>query len=490
MVDAARQAPPPHVLPSPRQVRDALVVGAVVLAAALAGILARPLGLLSDLWPANAVLMGLMLRAPRLAGVSCWSAAFCGFVAADLLTGSALAMTLWLTLANLAGVAVTVGLFQLRPAADRRLARPSSVLVMFAILVLSAAAAGTIGGVAGPVFFAQDLVPSIFNWFTAELVASSIILPVLLTFPRLPVSRPGGLARALHGALRGVTPGALAPAVSVVLATACATLLGGPGAIAFQVPALLWCAVSYRLPVTVVLTMAASLVLTMAGSLGTMNVFPVPDTSAMISFRLGIALLVLGPLMVGSIQAARAELLLELRHAADHDALTGVLGRSAFLRQGQETVAALAREQRPFAVLMFDLDGFKAVNDGQGHAAGDALLRLFARTVQRTLRRGDLIGRLGGDEFVALLPDVDGDEAQARAEQMRRAVADAPPQGDGRDRAPVTASIGLVHSDEGHAFRDDARLRELLLLADKALYRAKHAGRNRVATVRRPLPAM
>jgi diguanylate cyclase (GGDEF)-like protein len=146
------------------------------------------------------------------------------------------------------------------------------------------------------------------------------------------------------------------------------------------------------------------------------------------------------------------------------DALSGLPNRRAF----EDRAARLSdfSDAKPLAVLMLDLDGFKPVNDSQGHEAGDRVLALIARTIADGVREGDFVARLGGDEFAALLPRTGSTEAEALAERLRESVEDA---GSGDS---VTASIGVA------MLEDDVR--RALLQADVALYEAKNAGRNTV----------
>lgn len=146
------------------------------------------------------------------------------------------------------------------------------------------------------------------------------------------------------------------------------------------------------------------------------------------------------------------------------DTLSGLPNRRAF-----EDQAARLRDfsdAKPLAVLMIDLDGFKPVNDSEGHEAGDRILALMARTIAGGLREGDFVARFGGDEFAALLPGTEPSEAVALAERLRARVQDA------GANASVTASIGVA------MLEDD--LRRALLRADVALYEAKNSGRNMV----------
>ena len=158
--------------------------------------------------------------------------------------------------------------------------------------------------------------------------------------------------------------------------------------------------------------------------------------------------------------------------AASSDPLTGLLNRRGF----NEAVAMLCERSRkkmaPIALLAFDLDRFKSVNDRYGHAAGDAVLQLFAKVARDTLRANDIVGRLGGEEFVAVLPTTAADAAIA-AERVRAALEATSAFHNGK-RIAVTVSIGIASGAPTVA------IDTLIARADEALYRAKENGRNRV----------
>lgn len=162
-----------------------------------------------------------------------------------------------------------------------------------------------------------------------------------------------------------------------------------------------------------------------------------------------------------------------LDHEARHDALTGTVVRRVLERQLEESFAASREHGRPLAVVICDLDHFKRINDTFGHAGGDQALAAVARLLLGRTRDGDLCCRWGGEEFVLLLEDTDGPTALALAERLRREVEALELDVEGRPLT-LTLSAGVA------AFPDlvarDAH--ELLLLADGALYVAKHQGRN------------
>jgi diguanylate cyclase (GGDEF)-like protein len=164
----------------------------------------------------------------------------------------------------------------------------------------------------------------------------------------------------------------------------------------------------------------------------------------------------------------------KLTAQADSDALTGVLNRGAIMRAVDRAWAAAAQSRRSVGAIMIDIDHFKAINDGFGHAAGDAVLREFTRRLATVLRRVDCLGRYGGEEFLVVVDNPTPDSLRAAAERMRQAVIASPFSVAGEART-ISASFGAAIS----AGRD-VPARQLVAEADRALYAAKEAGRNRV----------
>jgi two-component system cell cycle response regulator len=166
-------------------------------------------------------------------------------------------------------------------------------------------------------------------------------------------------------------------------------------------------------------------------------------------------------------------LMREMEAMSRTDALTGLLNRRAFQGALETELARIRRNGGPLALVLFDIDHFKAVNDTHGHPAGDAVLAEFGRRLANTLRTTDLAFRFGGEEFAALLPDTTlggGYQAADRVlEECRRASV---PYGDVRIRITVSAGVAAANAL-------DADAASLLARADRALYHAKRAGRDR-----------
>ncbi len=163
-----------------------------------------------------------------------------------------------------------------------------------------------------------------------------------------------------------------------------------------------------------------------------------------------------------------------LEFQANHDALTGMLNRGAVMRALEQAIETAGQDGQPLQIGLVALDHFKRINDTHGHPAGDAVLRQAAQRIESTLRGGGLVGRYGGEEFLLL---VNGEAADAPAfcERLRGAIADQP-FADGELTHRVTVSGGFV----ALAPRDGRSASELLAAADKLLYEAKAAGRNRI----------
>ena len=162
-----------------------------------------------------------------------------------------------------------------------------------------------------------------------------------------------------------------------------------------------------------------------------------------------------------------------LAEASRTDALTGLANRRAFLEVAETEVQRMARTGRAFSFVLGDVDHFKRVNDELGHAAGDAVLRELAARARGAVRKLDAVARWGGEEFVFLLPETPLAGALLAAETVRAAVAAGPFEVDGAALA-VTISLGVAE----HAW--DRTLDATMAIADRALYRAKETGRNRV----------
>jgi diguanylate cyclase (GGDEF)-like protein len=177
----------------------------------------------------------------------------------------------------------------------------------------------------------------------------------------------------------------------------------------------------------------------------------------------------------------------KLVEGALQDPLTGLYNRRLLEdRLGSELAGAL-RHGRLVSVLMVDIDHFKQVNDGLGHLAGDEALRMVANTLRATIRKEDFVARFGGEEFVVIARETGLDGARLLGERIRSAVERSRCVWQDKEIS-VTVSVGVTVSAPADRFVPGETERQLLEAADKALYRAKEEGRNRVVTVAAEAP--
>ncbi|MBY0563659.1 MAG: GGDEF domain-containing protein [Hyphomonadaceae bacterium] len=166
--------------------------------------------------------------------------------------------------------------------------------------------------------------------------------------------------------------------------------------------------------------------------------------------------------------------LIEARALADRDALAPVLNRRAFLRELHRTMSEVERYKTPAAVLYIDLDGFKALNDGYGHAAGDAVLAHVGRLLLDSVRESDVVGRLGGDEFGVILNRAGAEEARAKAASLNEKI----------NASPILHA-GVIHRARAsfgvHTIAVSEDPETAIARADEAMYAEKYARRSQAA---------
>ncbi|UES46344.1 diguanylate cyclase [Roseibium aggregatum] len=451
------------------EMRLPFLLGLVVFLACIFGILTRPTGFLAAVWPANAILLGLLVRVSKSACWQSWVAAAVGYLAADLLTGATLEKAVLLNAANMVGVAAGYQVYRFLPASSVRLQQPLALLHLAVVSAIAASLAGVVGGIANPILFGGGVIPGWIFWSTTELVNYISFLPVILSAPKLEGTFPD-----FSGLLTRLRQEKRAPLILLLISCIAGAVVGGPGAIAFPVPALLWCGVVYPVFPTAILTLCIGVwgLVILSNGLGDSSSLQL-DVMTLISIRLGISLVALAPIMLSCVTQSRNALLVRLQYLATHDQLTDVLNRNAFR---EEVSRSLSLGMNGFALLMVDLDHFKSVNDTYGHAAGDTVLVSFVRRVQGTLRPDSLLGRMGGEEFAIMIPNSQIMDAVAEAEKIRQSVCCEPvAAGDGK-LVRVTASLGVVAVEHDNA----ACLDTLLAEADRLCYQAKERGRNRV----------
>ncbi|WP_322995490.1 GGDEF domain-containing protein [Castellaniella sp.] len=440
--------------------------------------------LLGDIgfWQANALLAGALLRVSSIPHRYRWPGVILGVMAAYAYWYDGWDVALLNTLVNLSGVWLAWFLLHRVWPLDTMRTPRAITHVLLAGLAASActALAGLIGyQTSTPLPLDMPLRP-IIGIFFQQWLGYSAILPVCLlpTSPgRSLIDRRRSLARILHQLLAGSRQWPLLVLLGSILLAA---LLGGPGTAAFPVPALLICAYAYQQKTCAWLTLAASIALMVSHTQGwALVASDIPSVWVQVSLQIGLQMMVATPLMVSSSLMARNDLVQSLNQALDHDELTGAMSRQAFMRGATEYL-----QQSPAAfygncVMMLDIDHFKRLNDNHGHAAGDSVLREFARIIQSAIRPEDLFGRLGGEEFGIVLPNTTLRDSLEIGERLRKAVEEIRLYYDSDEPLRVTVSIGTIHDSQ----KPHATMTQLLALADQVMYQAKHEGRNRVLSL-------
>ncbi len=167
-----------------------------------------------------------------------------------------------------------------------------------------------------------------------------------------------------------------------------------------------------------------------------------------------------------------------LKRQADYDSLTGLLNRRRIMETAEQEYARCLREKQPLGLILIDIDDFKAINDSFGHTAGDKILAEVAGRLKRRIRAYDKIGRYGGDELLVVLSRCDTKRLKSIGERLCQAASEKPVEIN-QKAIPVSISAGGIASNS----HPSLSLQDLISLCDRALYQAKHAGRNRATII-------
>ena len=452
-------------------VRAFLLVGFVVGGGAALGLITRHAFSVA-FWPANAILVGIMLRAPHLHRPAGWFGAASGFMLADLIFGQSPELSGWFAAANMSGTFVAVLALRRLAGRDLRLRRVHSVLRISVGLLPGSLTAALAGAVMVVVQFHGSATQTVMTWTASEVANYLIFLPAMLT-----VQPPWQRERRTAPPAAASTP--VWPLFLLAGSCAIAVYFDGPGSIMFPMPALLLCAMTYSVSTAALITMALGSGCMITIGLGIVDIGQDLSIPRMVvSIRIAVAFLALVPLTISSAMAVRDDLTARLQQAADHDGLTALLNRRAFEhRLHQRLTEPPHAVDGGLALLWLDLDHFKAINDRHGHPAGDAVLRAVAETIAGCCRADDLSARLGGEEFALAIASPDAAVTTVLAERLRTAIAALSVDWQG-SAIHATASIGAFHLD-----RWPVDAPALLHGLDEAMYRAKHAGRNRIEWV-------
>ncbi|MGU3468954.1 diguanylate cyclase domain-containing protein [Methylobacterium sp. C33D] len=429
---------------------------------------------IAAIWPANAILVALLLCNDRSRSATVLSAGLAANVAANVLARGTLVGPLLYSVANLAEVTLAVHLLRKTYARDALLQSTGSALRFLAIAgLLAPAASGVLGSATAYLVFGEPPLRAFGTWVASDGLGLIVFTPFLLSLFR------GDYATALakkrwRERLEAVA--LLALAGSVAYATFFCT--SRPLLFLIFPPLILIAFRLGRLGVT-----AAVMVVAVIGGLATiygrgpMVLIAADAVTQAQAFQVFLAFILLTCLPVAAEVSARARLTAalaahdrEMTRSAFTDSLTGLLNRAGF----EHEIATIlpVRALPPASLIAIDVDHFKQINDHWGHQAGDRALRTLGSLLASQIRPGDLVARLGGDEFVILLRGSDLERARAVCERIRAGARGLPDSTGAGSEAPLSVSMGLAVARVGEGYE------QLAQRADRALYEAKDAGRN------------
>ncbi|MFW0765850.1 diguanylate cyclase [Trabulsiella odontotermitis] len=454
-------------------VRDALVVFILTTLFYFFGAMLRMVQELSLFWPLNAVMAGVFARYAFLNRGIHYAICYAAMLIYDAITTQWGMASLVINLSNMVFI-ITVAQLVLR---DKRrtnyMPGPLSTLHLFYYCLLAAILSSLLGAIGSVGIDRQTFLPLFADWFSEQFSTGVLFLPCIMT-----LTWPENLS--------GFRLRTLIPVAALILSISASILVGGAGSLAFPLPALIWCAVRYPLPLTCLLTLVAGCaeILLVANNIINLSVVAPLQTPQLFSTRLGIAALVMSPVMVAASVDAISRLMKQVALRADFDFLTRVYSRSGLyeaLKKIEHT------SDSHLTVMLLDLDYFKSINDSYGHECGDYVLASFAQQVKSLVGEKGLVARMGGEEFAIATLTTDAAEGYALAERIRSAI-EAYPFRWHQDTLRLTVSIGIGTRSPGNTPVSET-FNLLLVEADEYLYRSKKLGRNRTS-IRRDEPML
>ncbi|KQN56621.1 GGDEF domain-containing protein [Erwinia sp. Leaf53] len=454
----------------PFSLKQLALLFSLAMVLSLTGLSLRSFESLSIFWPGNALLVGLLIRFPRLDHPVTLLIMFCGMLTVDLLWGTPLLISVGLNIANMAFVACARWVLLTDRFTGAQPRRLQALVRVFPASMIGAAACAVLGAIVSERYFHDELFKALFSWFSEQLSTSLLLLPLVISLPRRDELKEMKKVR---------QESSLLPVVTLVITTVAGIWVGGGASLLFPLPALLWCAISYPLFVTCCLTFITGISEIILVASNVLNIQGKDDLfriDSLSSARVGVAAMLIGPLIVALSTTANKKLVARVTQRADFDLLTGALTRSG-LSSRLETLMKPRGKTRNFtgAAFLVDIDRFKNINDTWGHASGDHVLARTAECIRQSLQPSAIICRMGGEEFLVLIEGINPARAFLLANRLRHRIENNEILLNGNNLS-VTVSIGLSALDIDHVQSLDAAIDQ----ADQQLYIAKHSGRNQV----------
>ena len=456
------------------------IFGIIIFSCCLIGILGRPLTFLATFWIANAVLLGIFLRFPNYHNLGGWLGSFIGYMAADLVTGNYVLLTLFLTMANMINVFVSMLIIRWFHLNFRNYNKGLTFLYLFLISALGGCLSGAI--------FAVSTIPFVPNtfmnpariwvdfgmWWTGEILNIITYLPIVLAIPTKAVLQEYWKNKRQEN-FQFIE---ILPAIFVLISVILAHFFTGPGSIMFPIAALIWASLRYNLFFVTIINLIVVTFLYTSLSTFYASESSTAYLSTAISIRIGLVMLALGPLTLSIISMNRQKLYHQILYLANHDSLTSTMNRRFFYEESERLVNHISPKNvsESITILLLDLDHFKKINDHYGHMTGDYVLQEFTKIVKSNLRETDLFGRLGGEEFAILFKNLSLKQSTQIAQRICNSVHQTPIYLENGEILNISVSIGLSFQTLPYC----VPFQQLINQADLALYQAKENGRNQL----------
>lgn len=451
-----------------------LIFTGIILFCCFLGIATRQFSFLASFWPANSVLLGLLIRFPQTRHPISFIGAIVGYLLADTLQDTPFLLNVCMTSANLLYVMTTLLLYIKFNAFIRSMHHGYFYLFLFTFCCVGALSSSLFAAFTLPYFNTKFALGSFWidfgYWFTAEIQNALLLLPMILSAPALVLFK-----QQLRG-LKTQTIQEVLPLLSVIFSIIVSYYDAGPGSLLYPIAPLIWCALRYsHFSVAIITSMSCAFIIHHV-SQNYLVLYHDQYLNNTISIRLGLIMMTIAPLTVSNINMVRSKLIQELQHTIAHDELTSSLTRRQFLQSVQLLQQQANTIHQTTAFLMLDLDHFKQVNDSYGHQMGDRALQTCVQIIHTILRSQDLLGRLGGEEFAIFMTDTTEDTAYQYAEKIREKISQSPIQLDNQKHFFIQVSIGICICTP----ENQQTIEQLFKQADDALYQAKRLGRNQV----------
>jgi len=446
-----------------RPLVNAVLIFSVTTLFYFIGAMLRLVDELSLFWPLNAVMAGVFARYAFLNRWYLYLLCYLAMLIYDGVTTTWGMASVLINLSNMVFILTMASLVLREKHRIRQTPQPINALNLFSYCLISAMLCALFGAVASVGIGGLGFMTLYCDWFSEQFSTGVLILPCMLTFS-WPRKIPG---------LKGKH---LLPVLALLASVMVSVSIGGAGSLAFPLPALIWCAVQYPLPVTCLVTLLTGGVEIILMANGIINIFVASplEMPRMFSARLGIATMAICPVIVSVSVATINRLIRQVSLRADFDFLTLVYSRSGLYE-------ALRHDNNNFAkkhltVMLLDIDYFKSVNDNYGHECGDRVLKSFAKKVKHEIGEQGLVARMGGEEFAVVAATTDPFQGYQLAERIRIAIEKHTFMWQ-QNSLRLTVSIGLSNGQTGATGLTDV-FNKLLAQADEYLYQSKRAGRN------------